>query len=77
MARIVKDPEERKTEIMDAALALFGSKGFEQTSVNEIIEKVGVAKGTFLLLLCFQGRDSKRSGREEHGTASRSHGAGC
>jgi AcrR family transcriptional regulator len=47
MARTIKDPQERKTEIMDAAWALFQSRGFEQTSVNEIIEKAGIAKGTF------------------------------
>ncbi|MCX8130586.1 MAG: TetR/AcrR family transcriptional regulator [Clostridia bacterium] len=47
MVRIVKKPEERKTEIMDIAEELFNSKGYEQTGVNEIIEKAGVAKGTF------------------------------
>ena len=47
MVRITKDPEERKEEIMDTAQELFLRAGFEKTSVNEIIKKVGVAKGTF------------------------------
>ncbi|MBP2643092.1 MAG: TetR family transcriptional regulator [Firmicutes bacterium] len=47
MARVLKEPEERKNEIMDAAQNLFESKGYEETSVNDIIQKVGIAKGTF------------------------------
>ncbi len=47
MVRILKEPEVRKAEIMDVALEFFNVKGYEQTSVNEIIEKVGIAKGTF------------------------------
>ncbi|WP_028546766.1 TetR/AcrR family transcriptional regulator [Paenibacillus taiwanensis] len=47
MARITKNPEERKAEIMDAALELFASKGFEHTAVSDIVKKVGVAQGTF------------------------------
>lgn len=45
--RIVKDPAERKQEIMDMAAQLFMSKGYEETSVNLIVEQLGVAKGTF------------------------------
>jgi AcrR family transcriptional regulator len=45
--RISKDYDERKAEILDAAQELFFTLGYEQTSVNAIIEKVGVAKGTF------------------------------
>lgn len=47
MVRTLKDPEERRAEIMDAAWELFNVKGFEETSVNDILEKVGIAKGTF------------------------------
>lgn len=45
--RIVKDPKERKKNIIDVSSALFMSKGYEETSVNTIVEKLGVAKGTF------------------------------
>ncbi|MEK4980054.1 TetR/AcrR family transcriptional regulator [Bacillus sp. FSL K6-6540] len=44
--RIVKKAEERKNEILDAADALFGQKGFDGTSTNDILEKVGIARGT-------------------------------
>ncbi len=47
MARVLKEYDERKTEFLDAARELFYSLGYEQTSVNTIIEKVGVSKGTF------------------------------
>ncbi|WP_439876781.1 TetR/AcrR family transcriptional regulator (plasmid) [Bacillus mycoides] len=41
-----KTAEERKGEILDAADELFGQKGFDGTSTNEILEKVGIARGT-------------------------------
>jgi AcrR family transcriptional regulator len=44
--RIVKKAEERKNEILDAADGLFGQKGFDGTSTNDILEKVGIARGT-------------------------------
>ncbi len=44
--RIVKEAEERRNEILDAADALFGQKGFDRTSTNDILEKVGIARGT-------------------------------
>lgn len=47
MVRIAKDPEERKAELMDAALELFSTHGFEETAVSDIVKKVGVAQGTF------------------------------
>ncbi len=47
MARIVKAPDERRTEFIETAQALFYTKGYERTSVNDIIEAVGVSKGAF------------------------------
>lgn len=44
--RIVKEAEERKNEILDAADALFSGKGFDGTSTGDILEKVGIARGT-------------------------------
>lgn len=44
--RIVKEAEERRNEILDAADILFGQKGFDATSTNDILEKVGIARGT-------------------------------
>lgn len=47
MKRIVKDPEERKKELLDAARKLFEEKGYMKTSVSDITESIDVAKGTF------------------------------
>lgn len=44
--RIVKEAEERKNEILDVADELFFQKGFDNTSTNDIIQKVGIARGT-------------------------------
>jgi len=45
--RIVKEPETRKNEIIDAAERLFAAKGYETATVNNILEAVKIAKGTF------------------------------
>ncbi|MEA5089810.1 TetR/AcrR family transcriptional regulator [Solidesulfovibrio sp.] len=45
--RTVKAPQERREEFLDAARELFEERGVDATSVSDIIEKVGVAKGTF------------------------------
>ncbi len=47
MTREVKRPEIRKNEILDAARKFFFQKGFDQTSVQDIINELGIAKGTF------------------------------
>jgi len=47
MKRIVKDPEIRKNELIDIATQLFIKKGFEETSVSDIVKKANVAQGTF------------------------------
>lgn len=44
--RIVKEAEERKEEILDAAEKLFGMKGFDNTSTGDILDAVGIARGT-------------------------------
>ena len=44
--RVVKEAEVRRNEILDAAEELFGSKGFDQTSTNDILDRVGIARGT-------------------------------
>ena len=47
MVRISKDYDERKKEIMDTSMNLFLTNGYEDTSVNLIIETIGISKGTF------------------------------
>lgn len=44
--RTVKSAQERRNEILDVASELFVQKGFEGTSTNDILEKVGIARGT-------------------------------
>ena len=44
--RTVKEPEIRKNEILDAADTLFARKGFDNTSTGDILEMVGIARGT-------------------------------
>lgn len=44
--RIIKQADERKNEILNAANELFVQKGYDGTSVSDILEKVGIAKGT-------------------------------
>jgi len=43
--RITKAPAVRRQEIIDAARKLFETKGISKTSMNEIAESIGVAKG--------------------------------
>lgn len=45
--RITKNPEERKNEILDMAEILFVSKGYGSTTIQDILEGVAIAKGTF------------------------------
>lgn len=48
MARPVKkQPEQWEREIIDAAKELFLTKGYEETSVADIMERAGGAKGMF------------------------------
>ncbi len=44
--RIVKEAKERRDEILDVAERLFCKKGFDNTSTNDILEAIGIARGT-------------------------------
>ena len=44
--RVVKEAEERKNEILDVAERLFETKGFDSTSTNDILNEIGIARGT-------------------------------
>lgn len=52
---VSKSAEERKEEILDAAQKLFGIKGYDATSVTDIMKEVGIAKGT--LYYHFQSKE--------------------
>ncbi len=56
MARPVKKtPEEWRKEILNAAQHLFISKGYEKTSISDIMDLAGGAKGMFYR--CFQSKE--------------------
>ena len=56
MARPVKKtPEQWKKEILNAAQNLFISRGYEETSISDIMDMVGGAKGMFYR--CFQSKE--------------------
>lgn len=44
--RVVKEARVRKNEILDVAERLFGTKGFDSTSTNDILNEIGIARGT-------------------------------
>jgi len=48
------DKEERRRQLMDAALIAFGKKGYHATQVSDIIAEAKVARGTFYLY--FEGK---------------------
>ncbi len=49
-------PEDRPTEILDAALLLFSEQGFARTKLEEVAKKAGVSKGT--VYLYFESKDA-------------------
>jgi AcrR family transcriptional regulator len=47
VSKATKTPQDRRNEFLEVSLDLFNEKGFENTSVDDIIARVGVAKGLF------------------------------
>ena len=47
--RSERRPEDRRAEILDAAVKVFVEKGFQDATVADITAAAGVAKGTFYL----------------------------
>jgi AcrR family transcriptional regulator len=47
MARVIKAPEVRRAEILQVAWGLFAERGYEGTKVAMVLERAGIAKGTF------------------------------
>jgi AcrR family transcriptional regulator len=46
MVRIVKKSEERKSDIVEAAKRLFQTKNYEKTTMQDVMDALGIAKGT-------------------------------
>jgi AcrR family transcriptional regulator len=47
LARTKKAGDVRRNEFLDAALALFLERGYDATTINDVIAAVGVSKGAF------------------------------
>lgn len=52
--RISKDPEERRQEIIETALKLFSENGYENTTIQDIVQRMNVSPG-----LCYRYFKSK------------------
>ncbi len=55
MKRVVKKPDERRQEIIKAAMELFRERGYKDTTIQHIAEHGGIAQG-----LCYRYFASKR-----------------
>jgi AcrR family transcriptional regulator len=55
MARTILDRETRRQRILEAATTVFARKGYRHSSVSDIIEAAGIARGTFYLY--FQSKE--------------------
>src|SRR5207248_10627728 len=47
--RVLKSPEDRRQEILDAAVRVFSDRGVSKSTVADIATAAGVAKGTVYL----------------------------
>lgn len=45
--RITKEHDERRNEILDTAEKMFYTKGYTKTTINDILNDIHIAKGTF------------------------------
>ncbi len=49
MGKIDKNKQQKRTSLLETAFGLFTSRGIHNTSISNIVESAGVAKGTFYL----------------------------
>lgn len=49
MSKLETNKKQKKDALLNTAFELFISKGIQKTSISDIVEKAGVAKGTFYL----------------------------
>lgn len=47
--RIVKEAAERRNEILDVAERLFCTNGYDNTSTNDILAEIGIARGRCII----------------------------
>ena len=49
MGKVDKNKQQKRTSLLETAFRLFTSRGIHNTSISDIVESAGVAKGTFYL----------------------------
>lgn len=49
MGKAEDNKKQKKEALLNTALELFGQKGIQNTAISDIVQKAGVAKGTFYL----------------------------
>lgn len=49
MRKVDQNKQQKQNSLLNSALQLFINQGFHKTSISEIVENAGVAKGTFYL----------------------------
>ena len=49
MGKVDKNKEQKENSLLKTAFEFFTTKGFSKTSISDIVNKAGVAKGTFYL----------------------------
>lgn len=49
MVKIELNKKQKKESLLNTAFSLFTSKGFQKTSISDIVNSAGAAKGTFYL----------------------------
>ena len=49
MSKIEQNKQHKRDALLNTAFDLFTGKGFHKTSISDIVERAGVAKGTFYL----------------------------
>ena len=46
-SKVTENKEEKKRKLLESAFSLFIEKGVKKTSIQDIVDKAEVAKGTF------------------------------
>ncbi|MGM9537405.1 MAG: TetR/AcrR family transcriptional regulator [Candidatus Onthomonas sp.] len=49
MGKVAENKHQKEQNLLDTAFELFTTKGFAKTSISDIVERAGMAKGTFYL----------------------------
>ena len=51
MKKVELNKKKKQDALLNTAYQLFTEKGFQKTSISDIVNEAGVAKGTFICIL--------------------------